>query len=215
MKVYRIIAPIVAWTGLVLMFIVMTADKSGPQLVRAITNYFSYFTILSNIFVALSFTLAWLGPESGPGRFFARPAVRTGIALYIAVTGLVYWLILSPGLHPTGMKRFATTVLHLVVPFLYVADWIILFPKGDLKWRHVPRWLVFPLVFAVYTLFRGAWSGFYPYPFINAAKLGYARVGANCLYLLGVMTVLGLLFTAVDRWVGRRQHTASLENDRV
>lgn len=208
MKVYRILASIVAWTGLVLMFIVMTADKSGAQLVRTITNYFSYFTIQSNIFAALSFTFLLRRPESGPGKFFARPAIRTGIALYIAVTGLVYWIILSPDLHPTGMKRFATTVLHLVVPVLYLADWIIFPPEGDLRWRHVPRWLVYPLVFAVYTLVRGALSGFYPYPFINAAKLGYVRVGLNCLYLLVAMTALGLLFVAADRWIGRRQEAS-------
>jgi len=118
-------------------------------------------------------------------------------------------------LHPTGMKRFATTVLHLVVPLLYVADWIILFPKGDLKWRHVPRWLLFPLIFAVYTLVRGELSGFYPYPFVNAAKLGYARVGSNCLFLLVAMTALGLLLVGVDRWIGRRQNASFPNQDRV
>lgn len=205
MKQYRILASIVAWTGLALMFLVMISNKSGVHLWNGIVNYFSYFTILSNILVALSFTFSWLGSQTVPGRFFLRPAVRAGIAVYITVTGLVYLLILSDTPRPNEMSRFATIILHYVVPPMYVVDWLLFVPKRTLSFGNVSAWPLFPLAYAAYTLVRGTWTGYYPYPFMNAAKLGYARVGMNCLYLLVAIVALGLLFVAIDRKLGSVQ----------
>lgn len=182
----------------------MTAHKGGMALVSGVINYFSYFTILSNIFVAMTFTVALLTPQSRLGKFLSRPAVRAGIGIYITVTGLVYLFILSKVWQPLGAEYVGNVLLHYVTPVLYVLYWIVFVPKGDLQYRNILSWLVFPLAYAVYTLIHGALTDFYPYFFLNAGKLGYAKVLFNSLCLVVGFTVLGFLMVALDRYPGKK-----------
>ena len=203
MQCYYAVAAFAGWTGLGLLFIDMTSGKHGAELASSIINYFSYFTILSNILVALTFTCCWLWPQSSLGELLFRPAVRAGAAIYITVTGVVYALLLSNlGGRSLG-PLVGTVLLHYVVPVLYVFDWLFLAPKGGLGHKSVLSWLAFPLAYAVYTLIHGAVSGFYPYHFVTVPKLGYPRVLLNCLFLLITFIVLGLLVIAWDRMRGR------------
>jgi hypothetical protein len=68
-----------------------------------------------------------------------------------------------------------------VVPALFVLYWLFAMPRDCLRWRHVLPWSMFPLGYLVYALLRGALLGSYPYPFIDVARLGYARVLFNAL----------------------------------
>ena len=69
--------------------------------------------------------------------------------------------------------------LHYVIPPLYALFWVAFIQKGDLQLRTIPAPLIPPLVYGAYTLVHGAVSGFYPYPFVNVAKLGYPQVLLN------------------------------------
>ena len=203
-RVYRAVAACAGWAGLVLLFIDITAGKHGAELALSITNYFSYFTILSNILVSLIFTCSWLGPQSTLAKVLARPAVRAGAAIYITVTAVVYILILSKLANRSLAGLSGTILLHYVVPALYVFDWLFFAEKGLLRLTHVAQWLIFPFAYALYTLIRGAVKGSYPYRFLNVAKLGYPHVLLNCLFLMITFIVLGLLVVAVDRGLGAR-----------
>lgn len=52
-------------------------------------------------------------------------------------------------------------------------------------------------------LLRGTALGWYPYTFLDANALGYARVSANAVMLLAACLVTGLVFVAIGRWTGR------------
>ena len=70
--------------------------------------------------------------------------------------------------------------------------WVV--PRFTMHWRQLGLWLIYPLAYLCITLWRGAASGFYPYPFINVAKLGYPRVLLNASgLLLGFLLLIGLL----------------------
>lgn len=199
---FRIISALVCWIGLGLFFYTAVEHASGAALIHNIINYFSYFTILSNILVALALSLSCIGSKSRMVSYFARPGVRTAIALYILVTGLVYLFILSRQSSPQGIKYAANILLHYVTPVLYIVDWAILVPKGTLRIRRILPWLAIPLVYAAYTLIHGWLTGFYPYPFTDVKALGYSRVLVNFVFLLGGFSVLGGLLVAVDRLMG-------------
>jgi hypothetical protein len=129
--------------------------------------------------------------------------VRTAAAVYIIVTGVVYFLFLRK-LSPPGTTLFvANVILHYVVPVMYVVDWLVFVPKGTLRWSQVLYWLAFPLLYAVYTFVHGELTGFYPYFFVNVAKLGYPMVLLNCTLFLVGFALLGSVLVAVDRWLGR------------
>jgi hypothetical protein len=175
--------------------------KSGLVLLHTVINFFSYFTILSNIFLALSFTTAWLSPTSRLGAFLARPVMKGGITLYIAITGTVYVLILRHTWEPQGWAFVADALLHYVMPVLGALDWVLFSPKGRMEWKHSVRWLTFPALYGVYTLLHGWLTGFYPYPFVDVPKLGAGKVLANSAVLALVFVAAGALLVAADRLV--------------
>lgn len=212
MQFYRILAACAGWIGLSLFFFATVAHKSGTALIHGIINYFSYFTILSNIVVAVSFTFAAVSPRSAIGKIVDRPGVRTAIAVYIIVTGVVYLFLLSHLSPPGRMLRVANILLHYVVPVVYFADWLVFVPKGTLVRKQVLNWLAFPLLYAVYTLIHGGLTGFYPYFFLNVTKLGYPGVLLCCAFLLVCFILLGLFLVAIDRWMAKNARGRAVQS---
>lgn len=202
-SVYCILAAALTWVAMGVSYVRGLQTQSHLSWLTFTVNYFSYFTILSNLLVALYFTLTVLSPQSPMGRFFNRPLVRAAIALYIAVTFLIYFAILSRIPFEPGGSRFVQGLLHYVTPALYLFHWAIYGERGTLRWRDIWHWLAFPLVYFIYSVIHGAWSGFYPYSFINAAQLGYPRVLLNSLLVLATFALLSLLLGMLDRRLGK------------
>jgi hypothetical protein len=60
-------------------------------------------------------------------------------------------------------------------------------------------WLIFPILYFLYILLRGAISNAYPYPFLDVGKLGYDQAIVNALGMLSCMKRgLDLLVVASD-----------------
>ena len=192
-------AGILGWMALVLQYVlVLTGSPGGDPFTRSI-NFFSYFTILTNILAALALTLPWLAPQSPPGKFFSRPTVRTAIAAYIIIVMTIVYFVLR---HLTTFQCWnfvADLLLHYVMPILFVIDWLVLVPKQTLKLGDTVYWLAFPILYLVWTFIHGAFSGFYPYPFLNGAELGNTRVLLNEAGLLVIFLVLGFILVAGGR----------------
>jgi hypothetical protein len=93
----------------------------------------------------------------------------------------------------------ADLLLHYAVPALYVLYWWSDAAKTVLRWTHPLLWSSYPAAYLAYSLARGYLVGSYPYPFIDAGHIGYARTMQNALGLLIVFIVLGLLIVALGR----------------
>jgi hypothetical protein len=202
-QAYRMVAAALGWFALVVQYVLIVKYKTDGDLVAGAIRFFSYFTLLSNVLVALAMTLPWLAPETKLGRFFLDPAVRTAILAYIIIVAVIYHVVLRKLWNPEGWEYVADTIEHVVAPTLYVIDWLLFVPKGTLKFRSAFVWLVFPMAYAVFSLIHGAATGFYPYPFIDQSKLGYDQVLTNMGGLVGAFTGLGLVLIGVDRGLGR------------
>lgn len=182
-----------------LLILALTHDTTG--VVLGTVRFLTYFTILSNIAVALvAFAAA-----AGRSGFFAQARVRGAVALYIGVTGSIYFVILRHLWQPQGAQWWADTGLHYAVPLAYWAWWLAFTPHGSLRWPNVAGWLLFPLLYVAWVFARGAWLGKYPYPFIDVGQLGWTRVGINALGVMAVFVVLGLVIAGFDRILGRRR----------
>jgi hypothetical protein len=201
---YAIVVAAVAWPALMLQYWLIL--WSGP-IVHATVRYFSFFTILSNLLVALVAAATATGGNWAPLRFWRTPRMRGLAALCIAVTCLIYATVLAGRFHLQGPQLVADRALHYVVPFLYLFWWGVLLPHGMLAWRDAVRWLLFPLVYLVWTLLRGAVVHEYPYPFMDVDQLGYGAVSINALGVAVVFVVLGLGLVLVDRILARRTDT--------
>jgi hypothetical protein len=200
-----------AWLalGLQLYLEILRSLAGGGPMATILFRYFSFFTILTNLLVALTLTLSLARSKIGWGRFFSRATVQTGVAVYIAVVGAIYSLLLRHMWTPVGPQKLADALLHDVVPVAYVLYWVIFVPKAELRWRHALLWLIYPLVYMVYTLLHGAVSGWYPYPFVDAAILGFPRALGNAGLMLLLFLALGLLAVGIPRWTARRVGSGS------
>jgi hypothetical protein len=182
-----------------LQFYVLMQNHAGISTTETVVRFFSFFTILTNLFVAAGYTLPLLVPASTPGRYFASASARDSAAVYIVVVGVVYTLLLSQLYHPHGWAKFADVLVHDAAPIFYVIYWFIFAAKEDLRWKDAATWLGYPLGYLVYTLFRGALVSYYPYPFMNVTTLGYQRVFFNAAILTIVFWVLGLIVILIAR----------------
>lgn len=173
-RIYAAVFAAVGWFAIIGQYVVAYWPVPG-----GIWNYLSFFTILSNLLVTVTFTAVALAPESGLARRMTRPGVATATALYITVTGLVYYFILSKLWVLEGWVKHFDHMLHYVMPPAFVLFWLVWVPKGTMHLRHIPGLLAFPLAYGAYTLARGAVVAWYPYPFVDVTKLGYGHVLLN------------------------------------
>ena len=202
-KPYRIFAAGIGWFALALQYWLIVRLKTDGDLVAGAVRFFSYFTILSNILVALAMTLPWAAPRSRLGRFSLEPSVRTAILVYIVVVAVIYHLLLRHLWNPQGWQLVADGLLHVAAPAMYVVDWFLFVPKGTVPFRSAFAWLGFPVLYAGYSLAHGAATGFYPYPFIDVSRLGLERTLIDMGMLLFLFGGLGLFAIALDRLLAR------------
>jgi hypothetical protein len=190
-----------AWFGLLLqLFLTVHANvESGKGALWGIIVFLGYFTILTNLLVCLALTLPLAMPSTAGGRFFARSDVNAGVATSIVFVGLAYHFLLRNLWHPQGLSLLADTLLHYVVPIMFLLYWWFAFPKGALRWSYPFIWGLYPTAYLLYALIRGAVIGSYPYGFIDPKAIGYEKTVINGLGLLIAFFIVGLILVALGR----------------
>ena len=166
-------------------------------------RFFSFFTILTNVLAAATLLIPLVAPHSATGRFLTRPAVRTAVTGYIIMVGVIYYLLLRDLSQRQGWPMFFEYMLHYVTPPLFVIDWLAFVDKRALDWRIGVSALGFPLAYLVWTVIHGAATGWYPYPFIDAADLGYPRALLNTAGLVLVFVALEVALVGIGRLLAR------------
>ncbi|MGE1176557.1 Pr6Pr family membrane protein [Pseudomonas sp. BW7P1] len=201
-------AAVLGWAGLgIQLYLIFFARLSiGASLLGGLVSFFSYFTVITNTLVAVVLTCAVTDRESAARRWFLQPWVSSGIAVSIAVVALAYSILLRHLWHPQGWQFIADELLHDVMPLLFLAYWWLCVPKGTLRLKHLPLWLIYPLVYFVYALLRGHLLGAYAYPFIDVALLGYPQVFVNAGGILVGFVLIALLFIGLDRGFTPKRH---------
>ncbi|WP_323160773.1 Pr6Pr family membrane protein [Pseudomonas fluorescens] len=195
-------AAVLGWAGLgIQLYLIFFARLSvGASLLGGLVSFFSYFTVITNTLVAVVLTCAVTDRESAARRWFLQPWVSSAIAVSIAVVGLAYSILLRHLWHPQGWQFIADELLHDVMPLVFLAYWWLCVPKGTLRLKHLPLWLIYPLVYFAYALLRGHLLGAYAYPFIDVALLGYPQVFVNAGGILAGFVLIALLVIGIDRW---------------
>jgi hypothetical protein len=205
-----------AWTGLIIGAATLIAQfpltvslsmANGRTALGSVVFFFSFFTILCNILSALCFLAILLG-ERGGLAFFREPRIQSAVALYMLVVAIIYIAILEGLWAPTGLMRVLDTLLHYVMPAIFLIFWLIFVAKGTLAYADIPKILAFPFLYAVYVMIRGGLTGEYPYPIMNAARLGYPTALLNTAFSFVLFLVLNLALVAYDRWAGKRSRAA-------
>jgi hypothetical protein len=169
---------------------------AGPGVSDA--DYFSYFTVLSNLFATALLLHGALRPAHTGSRTVEM--LRGAAVVYILTTGIVYLVLLS-GKAPA--YPWVNAILHYLMPVAVTLDWLLDPPRVRLDpGRTVAMWMAFPLLYIIYTLARGAIVDWYPYLFVNPHRSGgYLLVAGDCLAVgIGIIA----LITATT-WAGNRR----------
>ncbi|MBK5519644.1 MULTISPECIES: Pr6Pr family membrane protein [unclassified Pseudomonas] len=195
------VAAVLGWVGLsVQLYLILGSRWSlGASLVGGLISFFSYFTVLSNTLVAVVLTCELTSRESAARRWFLQPWVSSGVAVSIAVVGIAYSLLLRHLWHPEGWQLLADELLHDIMPLLFLTYWWFCVPKGKLRLRHIGLWVIYPMIYFAYVLFRGHALAVYPYPFINVDALGYPQVLINACGVLAGFVGGALIVLWLDR----------------
>ncbi|WAC51247.1 Pr6Pr family membrane protein [Frigoribacterium sp. SL97] len=187
--VLRLLAAAVGVVALVADFVYVLGFSTFSSI-----NYFSYFTQQSNM--ANVVVLAFAGVVSLRGRqepdWFA--GVHALVSTYVIVSGIVFGIIVAESAsHDYRIEvPWSSQLLHFVIPTFVLVDWVFGPDRPRVRWRVLSVVLVFPLVWGVFMIVRGADVGWYPYFFLDPAQVTWP--GEFLLYNgIALGTIVGVL----------------------
>lgn len=188
----------------------------GSHLLTVGVNFFSFFTILSNlgaaVMLAVGAVWAWTAGRDAVREPRWLAVTLACVATYMITTGVVYNLLLRGIELPQGSTvPWSNEVLHVVIPLFLLVDVLFAPKRRTLSWGTLGTIAAFPIVWAVYTLVRanlviapGTGEPYwYPYPFLNPhiTPGGYLGVAG---YIVGIAVAIIAVGAGVV-WVARRR----------
>ncbi len=191
-------------------------------------NILSYFTVQSNFFAYVYFLCAGLGIcgcEKAKKIGFNSCAGAL-VTVYVLVAGVTYCagfpMKLTPPLKWDGayhaMQSFIQVYYHMIMPPLALALWFFPFRNEKLGKKCVLLSGVYPFIYSVFSIIRGAFSDpeYYPYPFYNPAFVWQAVRGdesMNTAAAYGIIAVL--LVFGISLFMGITALIVLIHNKRV
>lgn len=219
------VAAIVGQLALTLSNALASTTPHGGHIPTVAANFFSFFTIESNVLAAVALAVGGVWGirtalrQKDAGQGDAATAEPGWLAMllacastYMIVTGIVYNLLLRGVPLPQGATLpWSNEVLHVVIPLVMLADVLFAPRRRALGWSAVLVAAIFPLVWVAYTLVRAnlvvapatGEPYWYPYPFLNP-NLDGASYGTVALYVVAIAAVI-IAAAAFVVWIGRRR----------
>jgi hypothetical protein len=129
------------------------------------SNFFSYFTVLSNLLLSFAFIASVLNILNQKYLIIVKGAAT----LYVLITGLGFTILL--GGKNDEFISWINIILHFVSPIIALFDWTIA-PAIKISFKTTLIWIAPLFVYFVYSMVRGYFTNWYPYSFINPAEVG-------------------------------------------
>lgn len=179
-------------------------------------NFYVYYTNLSNYLcfgVVLYTLICTLRDKNGErtGLCTVAPVFRFLCVILLLVTGLVYNALLAKD--KTAAEYFLSPtnlILHLILPLMFLLDWLLFCRHGALGRYHPLLSTVMPLVYVAFILIRAPFVDkvpgalVYPYFFLNVDALGWGGLFLWLAGLLAFFLALSYLLFCIDRRLGKR-----------
>lgn len=209
---WHTLTAVVAITALVLQLVLVVRggqvldEAAPPALGLRLARFVAYFTIQSNILVAVAATLLARDPSRDSAAF---RGLRLAATVGITVTGLVHFFLLRPLLDLTGADWAADKLLHMAVPVLAVIGWFAFGPRPRVDGRAIAVAFAWPIAWLVVTLSVAGATRWVPYPFLNVRVEGWAHVGVVCVGITALFAALIAGFRYADRRLATQPAPAS------
>ena len=197
-KVLALIFALVAWFALVAQFVLMLQNRTA-SIPETVVRFFSFFTILTNLIVALFYTAQLLNIAKS-----YKPGILSAVTVYIFIVGIVYQILLRHIWQPQGLQQVVDELLHTINPLLVILYWYLFEKKLLIRYSHIIAWMVYPIMYLIYILVRGEYSGFYPYPFVNVDEIGISKTLLNSALLTVLFLAASCLLVKVGRMIEKK-----------
>jgi hypothetical protein len=188
---FAFVTALTGWGALVLQYAIML-QANAP--LPALWRFLGYFTILTNLLVAVMAT----GIAAGRAGLLGAPPGRMAVTAAIVLVGAVYWLLLAALWQPEGAQLIADFALHSIMPILAAFLWWTM-RDGTLAWRDVPKAAIWPAAYACYALARGQIDGWYAYWFFDPSRQDFGGMAAAIIGLSLLVAAIGAALVAIDR----------------
>jgi hypothetical protein len=191
---YQVVFSILIVLALVMQFIYgVMVEKS--HWVMYVGDFLSYFTILSNIFVAVVLSMEASASVRGVELSDRFHRMRGAAVFCIITTGVVYTFFLrGPGGQGEVQDSipWINAVFHYIMPVAMTLDWVVFPPKRRVPWVSILRWIGLTLVYLIYVLLLGLVTKTYPYFFLDPTTFhGYSGVARASLAFIPFFLVFG------------------------
>nr|WP_236778872.1 Pr6Pr family membrane protein [Agromyces seonyuensis] len=177
---------------------------------------FAFFTTQSNILVLAYFGVGLHLMLARRTTAMPAPRLRGAVTLYLTVTCLISHFLLNDGENPlpglvvpepaAALENNALFLVHYVVPVMVLLDWIAFGPRGIVRWRDLPVWLIYPTVYGLLMLWRGIAlpdvPDRFPYPFIDPEGRDVGDIVLGLVQVVVYIALLGVLVIGIDRIAG-------------
>jgi hypothetical protein len=172
--------------------------RGSTSIPRTVWQYFSFYTILSNLLVFVWLIGRHWFSDSSVGQFTMDANVSAAITFYLFTVGVANYALY--GWQPLSLfNRISDLLVHAVTPTLTTLYWCFFVDKSELELSYIGYWLIYPLSYALYTASHGIWTKFYPYDFTDVQALGAERVALNALFLSISLIIGGSVFIILGR----------------
>lgn len=184
-------------------------------------DFYIYFTNISNVLAAAVMVaeLIQTARKGGDGFVTVAPRLRFISMLGMVLTFMVFNLLLAgdPARDPALNYQVECVLYHIVLPVLFVVDWLLFYEHGRVQWKWPLLSALYPVAYLVYVLAHAALWHFdssvmnyagtdpviYPYFFLNPERVGIGGMAMWIGALLAAFILGGYIFMLIDKLLGK------------
>ena len=173
-------------------------------------DFYAHFTNLSNyLCIGIMFAeLIETAKKKMDSYVTTAPFLKFIGVLAILLTFLVFNFLLAgrPDRDPQANWRISSISFHVILPIMYVLDWLLFYEHKKVRWFYPLASVVFPMLYVVFIYIRAAILDFnpnvpyiYPYFFLNLETQGVSGVIKWVVILFLGFIALGYIFYGIDK----------------
>lgn len=171
---------------------------------------FAYYTVLSNLaciaYFGASFACNLRRIVLYGDTTALKPRLEAAVLFCIAITFFIYNFVILPAPFAYAARGagLSSMCVHLFVPLLVLADWLLFAPKGTVRKSDPLLWLLIPGSYFVFVVVRAQFfgsigtDGRYPYAFMDMDTLGVGDALINIALAALAMALLGAAILLCD-----------------
>ena len=173
-------------------------------------DFYVHFTNLSN-YLCIGVVVAELiqtAKKKTDSYVSTAPFIKFIGVLAILLTFFVFNFLLAgqPDRDPQANWRVASISFHVILPIMYVLDWVLFYERKNIRWFYPLASVIFPVLYVAFVYIRAAILHFnpevpyiYPYFFLNLNTQGITGVAKWVVILFLGFIALGFIFYGIDK----------------